>query len=129
MVYKKTFNRLKFSTIEKQEKSKNYKGIVNLPYLPDISEILNRIIRKPNVRVCTKPLQTIKLILPNLKDPIEPKQLPGVIYKVLCLHCDGIYIDETGRAFCTICKEHMRNMNSKNLARLERNDMNNKFAW
>ena len=43
---KKTFDQFKFSKIEEQEKSKNYKGIVTLPYLPDIAEILNRIITK-----------------------------------------------------------------------------------
>ena len=35
---------------------------------------------------------------------------------------------ETGGAFCTRCKEHMRDVNLKNLARLENNDMNNKSA-
>ena len=125
---KKTINRFKFSKIEKQEKSKNYKGIVTLPYFQDIIEILNRIITKQNTRVYTKPLQTIKPILPNLKDPIEPKQQPGIIYEIPCLHCDGIYIGETGRAFCIRCKEHMRDVNPKNPARLENNDMNNKPA-
>ena len=76
------------SKIEKQEENKNYKGIVTLPYFPDITEILNRIITKPNIRICTKPLQTIKQILPNRKDPIEPKQQPGVIYEIPCLYSD-----------------------------------------
>ena len=87
---KKTFNQFKFSKIEKQEKSKTYKGIVTLPYLPNIIEILKCIITKQNIIVCMKPLQTIKQILPNLKDAIKPKQGPGVIYKILCLHCDGM---------------------------------------
>ena len=39
-----------------------------------------------------------------------------------------IYRKETGRAFCTRCKEHMRDVNPKNLARLENNDINNKSA-
>ena len=43
---KKTFKRFKCSKIEKQEKSKNYKGIVILPYLQEITENLNRIITK-----------------------------------------------------------------------------------
>ena len=43
---KKTFNRFKFRKIQKQEKSKNYKEIVTLPYLPDITEVLNRIVTK-----------------------------------------------------------------------------------
>ena len=31
-------------------------------------------------------------------------------------------------AFCTRCKEHMRGVNPKNLARLENNNINNKSA-
>ena len=93
-----------------------------------ISFSLNSFESVKNIRVYTKPLQTIKQILPNLKDPIEPKQQPGVIYEIPCLHCDSIYIGETGRAFRTRRKEHMRDVNPKNLARLENNDTNNKSA-
>ena len=64
---KKRFNQFKFSKFEKQDKSKNYKGIITLSYLQDITEILNHIITKQNIRVSTKPLQTIKQILPHLK--------------------------------------------------------------
>ena len=67
-------------------------------------------------------------ILPHLKDLIEPKQQPRVIYEIPCLHCVGIYIGETGWAFRTRCKEHMRDVNPKNLARLENNDISNKSA-
>ena len=63
-----------------------------------------------------------------MKDPIEPKQQLGVIYDIPCLHCDGIYIGETGRVFRTRFKEHMRDVNPKNLAQLENNDMNSKSA-
>ena len=96
---KKTFNRFRSNKIEKHEISKNYKGTVTLPYFQDLTEILSRIIKKQNIRVYTKPFQTIKQILPNLKDSIEPKQQPGVIYEIPCLDCVGIYIGETGRAF------------------------------
>ena len=67
--------------------TKKYKGIVTLPYFQDITEILNCIIKKQNIRAYTKPFETIKQILPNLKDSIEPKQQPGVIYEIPCLHC------------------------------------------
>ena len=117
VLYAKIYsNQFKLNKIEKQEKSKNYKGIVTLPYFQDITEILNRMIKKQNIRVYTKSFQTIKQILPNLKDLIEPKQQPGVIYEIPCLHCVGIYIGETDRAFRTRCKEHMRDVNPKNLA-------------
>ena len=96
--------------------------------MEDIIEILNCIITKQNIRVYIKSLQTIKQILPNLKVPIEPKQQQGVIYEIPCLHCDSIYIGETNRAFWTRCKEYMHDVNPKNLARLENNDMNKKSA-
>ena len=72
------------------------------------------IFTKQNIRVYTKPVQTIKQILPNLKDLIEPKRQQEVIYEIPCLHCDGIYIGETGRAFFTRCiKELMHDVNPK----------------
>ena len=72
---KKTFNRFKFSKIEKQKEKQKLQRNSN-PILFTIT--------KQNIRVYTKSLQTIKQILPNLKDPIEPKQLPGVIYQIPC---------------------------------------------
>ena len=39
-----------------------------------------------------------------------------------------LFICETGGAFRTRCKEHMRDVNSKNLTRLENIDINNKSA-
>ena len=77
---------------------------------------------------CTKPLQTIKQILPNLKDPIEPKQQLEVIYEIPCLHCYGVHEGETGREFDKRCKKHMCDVNPKKLARLESNGVNNKSA-
>ena len=44
------------------------------------------------------------------------------------VYIHGIYIGKTGRAFCTTCKEHMRDVSPKNLARLKSNTMNNKSA-
>ena len=77
-------------------------------------------ITKQNIGVYIKPLQTIKQILPNLKVPIEPKQHPGVIYEIPCLHCDGVYINETDRAFGTRCKEHMREVNPKKFSTIRK---------
>ena len=61
---------------------------------------------------------------------LQQKVTPGccLSYEIPCLHCVGIYIGETGRAFRTRCKEHIRDVNPKNLARLENNDINNKSA-
>ena len=44
------------------------------------------------------------------------------------LYCDGTYICKTGRAFSIRCKEHMNDVNPKNLAQLESNEVNNKSA-
>ena len=38
------------------------------------------------------------------------------------------YVGKTGRAFCTRCKEHMHDVNPKNLAQSQNNDINNKSA-
>ena len=43
-------------------------GTVVLSYIPKYTEMLSRILTNFNLRVCTKPLRTIKEILPRFKD-------------------------------------------------------------
>ena len=55
--------------------------------------------------VCTKPLKTIKDILPSTKDRIEPIRQQGAIYQIPCQDCSALYIGETGRNFKnTLCR-------------------------
>ena len=104
------------------------KFTVILPYISGLSEKITRILKSFDVQVCTKPLKTIKDILPSTKDRIESTRRQGAIYQIPCQDCSALYIGEIGRNFKTRCAEHKRNFYSRNLAKIDDNNINKKTA-
>ena len=104
------------------------KELVVLPYLAGFTEKITRIFKAFNIKVCTKPIKTIKNILPITKDFIDFNQRTGAIYQIPCKNCSGIYIGETSRSFKTRCSEHKRDLNPRNLAKIDDNNINKKTA-
>ena len=62
-------------------------------------------------------------MLPSLKDKINKFYQRGVVYKIPCLDCTGVYIGETGRSFKTRRKEHQRDVKSDIIAQLTNEDL------
>ena len=108
--------------------SNERKELVVLPYLAGFTEKITRIFKAFNVKVCTKPIKTIKNILPTTKDFIGFNQQTGAIYQIPCKNCFGIYIGETSGSFKTRCSEHKPDLNSRNLAKIDDNNINKKTA-
>ena len=52
---------------------------------------ITRIFKAFNIKVCTKPIETIKNILPTTKDFIDFKQRTGAIYQIPCKNYSGIH--------------------------------------
>ena len=73
-----------------------------LPYLAGFTEKVTRIFKAFNIKVCTKPIKTIKNILPTTKDFVDFNQRTGSIYQIPCKNCSGIYIGEISRSFKAI---------------------------
>ena len=114
-------------SINKNETKVNINS-VGLPYIKRITENISKILKDYNVLVYTYPLKTIGQILPSAKDPIDNFQKVGAIYSIPCFHCNYVYIGETGRCFETRLKEHKRDNNSKNLAKLDDQNLHKKTA-
>ena len=85
-----------------------WKSTVVLPYIQGLSESVRRILVPLDVRVCFRPLQTIKQIVSRPKDPIPDLQKSGVVYRVCCASCSASYIGQTGRRLCQRVDEHRR---------------------
>ena len=100
---------------------------VVLPYLVGSTEKFTRIFKAFNIKVCTKTIKTIKNILPTTKDFIDFNQRTGAIYQIPCKNCSGLYIGETSRSFKTRCSEHKRDLNPRNLAKIDDNNINKKL--
>ena len=94
--------------------SNERKELVELPYLAGFTEKFTRIFKVFNVKVCTKPIKTVKNILPTTKDFIDFNQRTVAIYQIPCKTCSGIYIGETSRSFKARCSEYKRDLNPRN---------------
>ena len=79
-----------------------------LPYIQGLSESVRCILVPLEVRVCFRPLQTIKQIVTRPKDPIPALQKSGVVYRIHCASCSVSYIGQTGRWLCQRVEEHKR---------------------
>ena len=103
--------------------SNERKELVVLPYLAGFTEKITRIFKAFNIKVCTTPIKTIKNILPTTIN-----QRTGAIYQIPCKNCSVIYIGETSRSFKTRCSKHERDLNPRNLAKIDDNNINKKTA-
>ena len=74
--------------------------------LKGVTEPLTRALKKHDVTVVNKPSTTLQQQFPALKfQPLVESQTN----KISCTKCLWCYIRETGRAFNTQQKEHLRN--------------------
>ena len=79
-----------------------------IPYIKGISENISRILQPFNIRVAHKPITTLRQLLTNVKDPNEPRNRQGAVYKINCSDWHASYIGETGRNLTTRLTEHKR---------------------
>jgi hypothetical protein len=79
---------------------------IGIPYIKETSEHLIRIFRKYGITSYHKPMNTLRSMLVNPKDPVPEEKQCGIIYKFECKECHSTYIGETARAFKTRAKEH-----------------------
>ncbi len=89
----------------KEVKDKN-KGLVVIPYIPGISELFSRVIKKHNVSTTTRPHITVRSLVVHHKDMRSMDQTTGIGNKIPCTDCDKAYKCETSRMFKNRKEEH-----------------------
>jgi len=82
---------------------------VSLWYATLLTEPLTRVLKKHDVTVVNKPFTTLQQQFPAPKFRPSMESQTNVVYKIPCTNCSWCYIGETGRAFNTRKKEHLRN--------------------
>ena len=93
---------------EKNEETKGYRGVVNIPYVKGLSEQLKRVAKKHGVRATFRPGRKLKELRTQSQCPLGDKR-KAVVSRIPC-GCDGaVYVGETYRQFETQKKEHERN--------------------
>ena len=68
-----------------------------VPYIKCTSETIARILQPHGIRVAHKPITTLRQLLTNVKDKVEPKDRQGAVYKSKSCDCPATYVGETGR--------------------------------
>ncbi|BHF75623.1 hypothetical protein SprV_0501871900 [Sparganum proliferum] len=77
-----------------------------LPYMRNISEATERMLRPLNVGVGHRPEATIRRLVMQPKGRLPPEDMSGVIYRVNCLHCQANYCGMTNKRLKTRMHEH-----------------------
>lgn len=68
-----------------------------IPYVKGISEKIEKVGKKLNLRVVFKYYNSIKKNLMHMKHQVNYENKKGVVYKIPCSQCQQSYIGETGR--------------------------------
>nr|VZI51516.1 unnamed protein product [Spirometra erinaceieuropaei] len=77
-----------------------------LPYVSNVSEATERILRPLGVGVGHRPEATIRRLIMQPKDRLPPADTSGVIYRVKCLDCPANYCGMTDKRLRTRMHEH-----------------------
>ena len=92
---------------EKTEETKEYRGVVNIPYVKGLSGQFKRVAEKHGVRTTFRPERKLKQLRTQNQCPLGDRR-KAVVYRIPC-GCDGaVYVGGTYRQFETRKKEHER---------------------
>ena len=86
---------------KKSQERNVHRGMVTLPYIRDVTEKVQRAIKKHLISTPVKPHIKLRQVFVHPKDRIQPEKKCDVIHEIQCLSCNKTYIGETGRAFGT----------------------------
>ncbi|BHF63747.1 hypothetical protein SprV_0200674200 [Sparganum proliferum] len=76
------------------------------PYVRNVSEATERMLRPLSVGVGHRPEATIRRLIMQPKDRLPPADTSGVIYRVKCLDCPANYCGTTDKRLRTRMHEH-----------------------
>ena len=91
-----------------KQTAKTWTSTVVIPYRPETSDDIRRILNNQNIRVFFKISDTLKSNLVHIKDKIPKESQSNCVYKIKCLECDAIYIGQTSREIKIRRNEHRR---------------------
>jgi len=118
-----------FSSLERRnkkvtdQKEKEYKSMVAIPYIAGLSEAIRREGEKVGIRTVFTASDTLKKRLTHVKPKGKIKD-KEVIYRIPC-ECGTKYVGETGRPLQVRVNEHKRNWEKMKREREEGKDMDN----
>jgi hypothetical protein len=70
-------------------------NFVSVPYVPDLSEKLQRYLAKENITICHKSHNILNKYYSKLKTKTAKNKKTHIIYQIPCNNCPGVYIGQT----------------------------------
>ena len=83
---------------------------VSVPYIKGTYERVQRALSKHNIRLASKPSNTLQRKLNNAKQRTPAPETTTAVYKINCNECDAHYIGETKKQVRDRIKEHQNNI-------------------
>ena len=68
---------------------------VVLPYIPELSDKLKHAYQHCGIKVCFKPVNTLRQKLVKTTEPTEKSKKCEVVYGIKCADCNATYVGET----------------------------------
>jgi hypothetical protein len=90
----------------KDQREEQCAGFAVLPYVRGLTERIQRVLRRTNVKVAVSSKNTLRRRLDRLKDSISPDDERGVIYRIPCSDCNSVYVGQTSCARRTRVNQH-----------------------
>jgi hypothetical protein len=104
-----------------------------IPYLPNVSEKFNNILRNSDTRLSFFSLNKLRKFIKVQKDPLPSSAISNVVYKISCCSCNASYVGQTGRQIKTRVSEHKnhirRNNPTPSVITDHRMQYNHDFDW
>ncbi|BHF70512.1 hypothetical protein SprV_0301356300 [Sparganum proliferum] len=103
-----------------------------LPYIKNVSELVERHLRKHQIRVAHKPTTTLRSQLVHPKDRVSQLNKKEVVYKIPCDACAAVYCGQTGKSASTRIHEHqlaVKRRDHLSQVAMHTLDTGHTFAW
>ena len=70
---------------------------VSIPYIEGVSEAIRRVLAPLGIRTAMRSAKIEWSIMHGVKDKLESRKIPGVVYAVGCKECKMVFAGETKR--------------------------------
>lgn len=104
------------NNIKQKSNESSPQKYISLPYIPEITNPIKKILKPHNIQIAEKPSNNSKNFFTKLKPNIPKDEQTNVIYKINCSDCNQVYIGQT--------KQYLKNrvQNHKNSIRYGNTD-------
>lgn len=95
---------------------KDNKKFISMPFIPNLSIKIQRMLKKHSINVCYKNHNTLNKLFSKIKDKTETLMETNTIYDIKCKKCNVHYIGQSKQYLKNRIKQHKDSTKNRNLA-------------